>query len=53
MTTTGVEYRQKKVENASFYVNKQIDELIAETEVSFFGLISIRITVSTDISSKN
>ena len=37
-TTTGVEYRQKKVENAPFYVSQQIDELIKETEVKFRDL---------------
>jgi len=31
-TTSGVEYRQKKVENSGFYVNKQIDDLINDTE---------------------
>ena len=31
-TTTGVQYRQERVETASFYTNKQIDELIEKTE---------------------
>lgn len=31
-TTTGVEYRVKKVESSTFYANKQIDELILDTE---------------------
>ena len=38
-TTSGVEYREKKVENAAFYVNQQIDEIIKETEVLFFSYL--------------
>ena len=31
-TTTGVEYREDKVETAAFYTSKQIDEMIENTE---------------------
>ena len=31
-TTTGTEYRLEKIENAEFYTNKKIDDLIAKTE---------------------
>lgn len=39
-TTTGVEYRVKKVESSTFYANKQIDELILDTEVLDFIITS-------------
>ena len=53
-TTSGVEYRQKKVENAAFYVNEQIDEVIKETEVFFFyfNLLTHLIKVQPHVSLK-
>ena len=38
-TATGVQYRQTKIETSAFFTNKQVDELILETEVNSFVII--------------